>query len=65
MDGVVVVPTKKSVHIEIVAFPEARPLAFPTMVTLLFSLRDCFRARALLKRMHPSADLSSLPRLVI
>jgi putative transposase len=27
---------------------EARPVAFPTMVTLLFSLRDCFRTRALL-----------------
>src|SRR6267143_459727 len=33
-----VVPTKKSVHIEIVAFTESHPVAFQAMLTLLFSL---------------------------
>src|SRR5882762_6888806 len=44
-----VVPTKKSVHIEIVAFTESHPVAFQAMLTLLFSLGDCFRARAVLQ----------------
>src|SRR6266853_6754240 len=44
-----VVPTKKSVHIEIVAFTESHSVAFQAMLTLLFSLGDCFRARAALQ----------------
>ena len=44
-----VVPTKKAVHIEIVAFTESHPVAFQAMLTLLFSLGDCFRARAVLQ----------------
>ena len=44
-----VVPTKKSVHIEIVAFTESHSVAFQAMLTLLFSLGDCFRARAVLQ----------------
>ena len=43
------VPTKKSILIEIVAFTESRPVAFPTMLTVLFFLRDRFRARAVLQ----------------
>ena len=44
-----VVPTKKAVHVEIVAFTESHPVAFQAMLTLLFSLGDCSRALAVLQ----------------
>ena len=44
-----VVRTKKAVHVEIVAFTESHPVAFQAMLTLLFSLGDCSRARAVLQ----------------
>src|SRR5260370_42422300 len=44
-----VVATKKSVLIELVAFTESHPAVFQAMRTLLFSLGDCFRGRAVLQ----------------
>src|SRR5256712_14095784 len=43
------VPTKKSILIEIVALQSRDRWPSQTMLTVLFSLRDCFRARAVLQ----------------